>query len=223
MTDPATVLQQCETLMLDMDGTLLDLAFDNHVWLEVVPAEYARQNDLSEDEARAMLYAKMQSLKGELDWYCLDYWSEQLDLDIVNLHRDLNHRIGYLPGAERFLQRVAAHDIRLLLVTNSHRTTLALKTEVTGVVRFFDAIYTSHDLGHAKEEQAFWQVLQEAEDFDLERTLFVDDNVAVLASARTFGISKLLAISKPATDEPQRDISEFPSVAGVREIAVSQA
>ncbi len=222
MTNPATILEQCDTLMLDMDGTLLDLAFDNYVWLEVVPLEFARQNDMSEDEARELLTAKMRSLQGQLDWYCLDYWSELLDLDIVNLHRDANHRIDYLPGARQFLEQVVAHDIRLLLVTNSHRGTLDLKTEVTGVVKFFDEIYTSHDLGHPKEDQPFWQLLQEAEDFDLRRTLLVDDNISVLASARTFGLSNLLAISKPASDAPVREISDFASIEGVAEIAVRQ-
>jgi len=220
MTDPGTILAQCDTLMLDMDGTLLDLAFDNHVWLEVVPVEYARQNDLSEKQARAILYAKMRSLQGQLDWYCLDYWSELLDLDIVNLHRGVNHRIDYLPGAQQFLEQVVAHDIRLLMVTNSHRGTLELKSEVTGVVEFFDAIYTSHDLGHPKEDQPFWQRLQEAEAFEPERTLFVDDNISVLASARTFGLDNLLAVTKPASDAPVREISDFATVEGVSEIAV---
>lgn len=220
MTDPATVLDSCDTLMLDMDGTLLDLAFDNYIWLEVVPFEFARRHDLSVNESRRLLRARMRSLQGRLDWYCLDYWSELLDLDIVGLHRAANHRIVYLPGARQFLEQVAAHGVRLLLVTNSHRGTLDLKTEATGVADFFDQVYTSHDLGHPKEDQLFWQLLQEAEDFDPARTLFVDDNTSVLASARKFGFTNLLAVSKPASDRPGREISEFAAVAGVADIAV---
>jgi len=34
-TDPQTALERCETLMLDMDGTILDLAFDNYIWLNL--------------------------------------------------------------------------------------------------------------------------------------------------------------------------------------------
>ena len=213
--NPAKALSKCETLMLDMDGTLLDLAYDNYMWLEHIPAEFARQNDVSEEIARERLRKKFRSLEGKLSWYCLDHWSEELDLDIAALHRDENNRIGFLPGARQFLETVAGHDLRLLLVTNSHQETLAIKTEVTGVAEFFDGIYTSHDLGHAKEDQPFWHALQEAEGFDKETTLFVDDNVVVLESAKDFGVGMLLHITRPDTGRPARMDDRFSAIEGV--------
>lgn len=211
-TDLNKLLQDCDTLMLDMDGTLLDLAFDNYVWTQLVPQEYARERSITEDQAREQLYRTMREMEGKLDWYCLDFWSELLDLDIVALHRGMNHRIGYLPGAEDFLEQVSAMDLRLLLVTNSHRDTLEIKDEVTDVKRFFDAIYTSHDLGHPKEDQPFWESLRSREGFDPERTMFVDDNLTVLASARRFGIRNLVAVAQPETAGPVREVSDYRSV-----------
>ena len=201
--------------MLDMDGTLLDLAYDNYMWLEHIPAEYARQNSLSETQARELLAAKFRNEEGKLQWYCLDHWSEVLDLDVKELHRRENERIGYLPGAKDFLESVLQHEVRLLLVTNSHLDTLAIKTEVTGITDFFDAIYTSHELGHAKEDQPFWHALHEAEGFDRETTLFIDDNPLVLESARTFGISMLLNITRPDTQRPPRENRGFPTIESV--------
>ena len=201
--------------MLDMDGTLLDLAYDNYMWLEHIPAEYARQNAMGEAEAREMLSSKFRSLEGKLQWYCLDHWSEVLDLDVKELHRNENNRIDYLPGAKEFLESVLQHEVRLLLVTNSHLDTLEIKTEVTGISSFFDAIYTSHELGHAKEDQPFWHALHEAEGFDRETTLFIDDNPAVLESARTFGISKLLNITRPDTRHPPRENPDFTTIESV--------
>ena len=201
--------------MLDMDGTLLDLAYDNYMWLEHIPAEYARQNSLGAAEARDLLAEKFRSLEGKLQWYCLDHWSEVLDLDVKELHRRENERIGYLPGAKDFLESVLQHEVRLLLVTNSHLDTLAIKTEVTGITDFFDAIYTSHELGHAKEDQPFWQALHEAEGFDRETTLFIDDNLLVLESARTFGISMLLNITRPDSGAPVRERHNFPAIESV--------
>lgn len=201
--------------MLDMDGTLLDLAYDNYMWLEHIPAEYARRNSMGEDKARDMLMAKFHSMEGKLEWYCLDHWSEVLDLDVKELHRRENDRIDYLPGAREFLQAVHQHEIRLLLVTNSHSDTLAIKTEVTGITDFFDAIYTSHDLGHAKEDQPFWHALHQAEAFDPDTTLFIDDNTAVLESAHTFGIGMLLNITRPDTRRPPREQRGFPIIESV--------
>ncbi len=212
------MLDRCETLMLDMDGTLLDLAFDNYMWLHHVPERYADRHSIPLDQARAELYARFRQLRGTLDWYCLDHWSDTLGLDILGLHRDENHRIGYLPGAEDFLADVRQRDIRVLLVTNSHEDTLTVKDEVTGVRDHFDRVYTSHEFGHPKEDQPFWQALRVEEGFDPSTTLFVDDNHDVLESAANFGIEMLVAVTRPDTSEPARDSRHYAGVEAVAEL-----
>ena len=213
--DPKTMLAECETLMLDMDGTVLDLAYDNYVWKELVPEHYAKATGITVDDARSRLFAKYRAIQGDIQWYCLDHWSERLGLDVLGLHRDVNHRIDYLPGAQGFLQTLREHHVRVLLVTNSHPDTLALKHEVTGLVEYFDAIYSSHQFGFAKERQEFWHALAEEEDFRAESTLFVDDNRTVLQSADTYGFEMLVEISHPDTSEPVRETA----YAGVRGVA----
>ena len=141
--DVHELLASCDTLMLDMDGTLLDLAYDNYMWMEHIPSEYARKHEVSEEHARDHLYAAFERIEGKLNWYCLDHWSDELDLDVVALHREENGRIGFLPGARNFLQTVADHHVRVLLVTNSHQHTLDIKAEVTGIVDYFDGVHLS--------------------------------------------------------------------------------
>lgn len=201
--------------MLDMDGTVLDLAFDNYVWKELVPEQYALRLGISVNDARVFLFARYRSVEGKLDWYCLDHWSKQLGLDMLAIHRDANERIGYLPGARQFLEIISKRNIRLLLVTNSHRGTLAVKSEVTGIADYFDHVYSSHDIGHAKEDRHFWQALQDAESFDAERTLFIDDTVTVLRSAHRFGVKKLLSVTRPDTSAPVQQNDEFTGVEGL--------
>jgi putative hydrolase of the HAD superfamily len=36
-----------DTVLLDMDGTLLDLRFDNWFWQELIPSRYAAAHGLS--------------------------------------------------------------------------------------------------------------------------------------------------------------------------------
>ena len=212
------MLNECETLMLDMDGTVLDLAYDNYVWKELVPEHYAEAKGISIEVARSRLYAKYQAIQGDIQWYCLDHWSERLGLDVLELHRGVNHRIDYLPGAKDFLHAVREHHVRVLLVTNSHPDTLALKDEVTGLAEYFDAIYTSHQFGYAKERQEFWHALQEAEGFRMESTLFVDDNQTVLKSADTYGLEMLVEINHPDTSEPVRENTVYTGVMGVADL-----
>ena len=40
-----------ETIMFDMDGTLLDLHFDNFFWLKMVPQCYAKIKGITNKEA----------------------------------------------------------------------------------------------------------------------------------------------------------------------------
>jgi putative hydrolase of the HAD superfamily len=212
------MLNLCETLMLDMDGTVLDLAYDNYVWKELVPARYAETRGMSVEDARSRLFAKYQAIQGDIEWYCLDHWSERLGLDVLELHRDVNDRIVYLPGARDFLKAMHENDVRVLLVTNSHPDTLALKDEVTGLAGFFDAIYTSHEFGYAKERQEFWYALQEEEGFLRESTLFVDDNRTVLESADTYGVEMLVEIEQPDSSEPRKNGSAYAGVGGVADL-----
>lgn len=214
-SNPRLSLEHIDTLMLDMDGTLLDLAFDNYMWKELIPAEYARCHGLAPEFARQELFERYRRLVGKLDWYCLDHWSQALGIDVLALHRRMHTRIGWLPGAREFLEAVAGFDLRLLLVSNSHPDTLALKTEVTGIAGYFDGVYLSHELGHAKEEEPFWQALRRREAFDPARTVFVDDTVTVLKSARRFGIRHLRAITRPDTTGPARKQEDFTGIEGV--------
>ena len=216
--DPQTALEQCETLMLDMDGTILDLAFDNYIWKDLVPRRYAAANGLSFDAARDLLFEKYAAVQGDLEWYCLDHWNDRLGIDVVKIHHDVTHRIGYLPGALDFLRAVHAQDVRVLLVTNSHPDTLDLKDAVTGLAEYFDGLHSSHTYGHAKESQFFWEALQEEVGFDAETTLFVDDSQPVLRSAAEYGVGMLVTVTRPDTTEPPRRGSDFRGVEGVKDL-----
>jgi len=212
------ILNKCDTLMLDMDGTILDLAYDSFIWLDLVPKEYARKLGISLDDASAKLYKYFISLQGTLEWYSVDHWSNLLDIDILKLHQTERARIQYLPGAENFLNEIKTHDIRVLLVTNSHSDTLKLKSEMTELDKYFDQMYVSHDFGAPKESQLFWKNLSGTEKFDIKRTLFVDDTEVVLDSARQYGIDFLVQITNPDSKQKSQVAENYLGMTGVIEL-----
>lgn len=216
--NPKSAFRQTKTLMLDMDGTLLDLAYDNYMWMEHIPRHYAIDNGITHEDACNILKSKFVHARGDLRWYCLDHWSEDLGLDIIKLHHDNSHRIGFLPGALEFLQHVHELDMRVLMVTNSHRGTLQLKDAITGLGDYFDGVHSSHDYGFAKENQAFWSALQDDVGFECDSTLFIDDSPYVLRSAQTYGIGSLLKITQPDTRMPPKNPKEFHGIKGVAEL-----
>jgi len=207
-----------DTLLLDLDGTLLDLAFDNHFWMEIVPATYGRKHGLSTQQALDTIRPLMASVEHTLPWYCLDHWARTLDLDLSTLKMEHAGRIGWLPGARDFLLRQRAYGRRLVLATNSHPETLRIKDAQTGVTGLLDAAYSSHRFGAPKEDPRFWAAFRQEVNFDPARTAFVDDSIIVLRAARAAGIAHLIAVSHPDRSQPPRVHSEFPTVTAVAEL-----
>src|SRR3990170_1517786 len=116
-----------ESVFLDMDGTLLDLHFDNHFWREYVPQRFAERHGLDIEAAKADLFPRFRAVEGTMDWYCVDYWSRELNLDIAVLKQELHHLISVHPYVVEFLDAIRGHGKRVVLVTNAHRKSLALK------------------------------------------------------------------------------------------------
>jgi putative hydrolase of the HAD superfamily len=208
--------EKIETVLLDMDGTLLDLNFDNHFWKEFVPLRYAGQHNLSLEEAKRYLEPLFKSMEGKLEWYCLDYWSRELQLDIAGLKAEISGLIAVLPHVVEFLEKLKASPRRVLLVTNAHRGSLDLKMEKTCLLPFFDAIVCSHDYGVPKERAAFWKHLQSRHPFEKQRSLLIDDSLAVLRSARQFGIGHLIAVARPDSRQGLRSTGDFPAIQDFR-------
>ena len=208
-TTPALELpwNRIDTVLLDMDGTLLDLHFDYHFWMHFVPERYAAQQGLGLPQASQIIRDKIHSQVGTLNWYCLDYWQAQLGLPIAELKHELKHMIAEHPEVIRFLASLQALGKQVVMVTNAHRDSLAIKLEETEIGPYFDEMFSSHDFGLPKESPQLWPQLRAKAAFNPQRTLLIDDNLSALRSARAYGIAHCLCAThvSPALDpvDPQ--------------------
>lgn len=205
-------LSEVGSVFLDMDGTLLDLHFDNFFWLEHLPIRYGERHGLTADAALERLHPRFKAVEGTLAWYSLEYWSRELDMDILTMKREVEHLIRVLPHAEEFLRKVRGMGKRLVLVTNAHAPVLGLKMERTRLDAYFDRIVSSHDLGAPKETPDFWQRLQEVEPFDPGATLLADDSLPVLRAARDYGLKHIVAMRRPDSRRPAREMEDFVAI-----------
>jgi len=204
-----------DTVLLDMDGTLLDLHFDTYFWREHLPRRYAEKHGLCVEKARQRLYPDFAAREGTMNWYCVDYWSRELDVDIALLKEEVAHLIAVHPHVIDFLGFLRKTGKRRVLVTNAHHKSLALKMKHTRLGEHLDRIICAHDLGLPKENSAFWKRLQRAMPFDPATTLLVDDNPRVLDSAARHGIAHLLAVTRPDSRQPVKKTDRFASVTGL--------
>jgi len=205
-------------VLLDMDGTLLDLHFDNHFWQDVIPQRYAADRGLDIPTTKRILTPIFRRNEGSLNWYCLDFWTRELNIDVATLKREVAHLIAVHPHVIEFLDALRAAGKRSLLVTNAHPKSLALKLERTRLGAHLDAIVSAHAIGFPKEEPAFWEQLRRRQTFAAVNTLLIDDNLAVLRAAREYGIHYLLAVHRPDTRRPPRETAEFTALRDFRDI-----
>lgn len=206
MSYPVRIPAHIDTLLLDLDGTLLDLAFDTHFWLEVVPEYYGRLRGLTAQQALEQeIQPRLRSAEGTLNWYSLDYWSQALELDLRVIKSAHDERIAWLPGAQDFLRRQRAAGRRLVLATNSALETLQIKDRKVGIAPFLDGMFSSEQFGAPKEYAEFWLRLRNTVDYDPRRTAFIDDNPKVLDAARAAGIALVIAVTDPDSSRPARE------------------
>ena len=198
-----------DEILLDLDGTLLDLNFDLHFWLEYLPIIYSEKHKIRIEDAKNTLLKMLDAEIGTLNWYCLDFWRNKLDLDIVQLKRNVSHLIQVHPNVDEFLTQAKLINKKIYLVTNAHRKTIKLKMQATKIEHYFDDIISSHDFGFAKQEQHFWHELTRNIGLIKERAIFFDDSKDVLHAARKFNIGQIIAISKPSSKLDAKEVSGF--------------
>jgi len=179
-------------ILLDMDGTLLDKYFDDYFWEHLVPEKYAEKHNITFGKAKEELLSKYKKHEGTLNWTDIDFWSGELDLDIPALKEQIKHLIEVHPHVEDFLRMLKKHKKKVFMVTNAHYKVLDIKLKKTEIGKYFDKCITSFEMGYPKERIEFWEKTEKMLRFDKEKTLFIDDTVEILRTAKNFGIKYLL-------------------------------
>jgi HAD superfamily hydrolase (TIGR01509 family) len=209
---------QIETVLLDMDGTLLDLHFDNFFWQEHLPTRFAEIKSIDPHLARGQIQAQTRSIQGTLNWYSTDYWSHLLGVDIVQLKHEVSHKVALRPYCVDFLEALRKAGKDVVMVTNAHHDSLNLKMAKTGISEKFDRLITVHEFSLPKEDPDCWHEVYKRHPFDNDKTLLIDDNLKALKSALDFGIANILAVHKPDSMAPAMDVQGYPAIHSFQDI-----
>lgn len=205
-----------DTVLLDMDGTLLDLAFDRFFWLEHVPETLSTQRGIPAAQARLIIEEKYQAVADTLNWYCLDYWSQALQLDIHAMTWEQRHRVSIRADTLPFLQALRRAGKRTILLTNAHPWNLDVKLKQTALAPHLDLWLSTHTFGYPKEDQRLWQAVEQHTGFDASRTLFIDDSEIILDAAKSWGIGWCLGVSNPDSGRPEQHFQRHCAISDYR-------
>ena len=205
-------------VLLDMDGTLLDKYFDDYFWEHLVPEKYAEKHCMTFGRAKEELMKKYKHHEGTLNWTDIDFWSNELNLDIPALKEQIRHLIEVHPHVEDFLRQLKRHRKKVFLATNAHFKVLDLKMKKTNLGIHFDKCITSFEMGAPKEDPAFWRRAEKELGFDKEKALFIDDTEEILKTAKQFGIRYILYKTRANSKIAPKESAEFPTVHDFKEL-----
>jgi putative hydrolase of the HAD superfamily len=152
------------------------------------------------------------SVEGQLAWTDLHYWSDRVGIDVVAMHKELDHMIGFLPGAEAFLQELRTRGKRITVVTNAHQAGVAVKSAKTGLSRYVDRIVDAFEVGYLKMRSEYWPACRRLLKFDPVRSLYIDDDESCLHAARQYGIGSIIHSAKSSSQLPAVYSTNFASV-----------
>lgn len=203
---------QIDTVLLDMDGTLLDLNYDNHFWFTHLPKRYAEIHGGDIDQVRMNLHRQIMAKKGSQLWYDLTFWSDELGVDISALKRETQHLVQTLPYTHHFLDKMQAMGKELYIVTNAHIDGVEIKLGQVDIARYFKRIVVAFEYNQPKEAAEFWPLLQADLGYDPARTLFVDDNADVLQAAINARIGEVVGLRCPDTTGTRNEMLSIQAV-----------
>lgn len=206
------------TILLDMDGTILDKYYDDFFWEMYVPKKYSEKNNINFEEAQKILFAMYKAEEETLNWTDINFWSKKTGLDIPKLKREIDHLITPHPDSEEFLKTINSNGNKVYLVTNAHNWVMELKLNKTGFYKYFHSCFTSFDIGYPKESLNFWEVLFERTNIDPEKTLFIDDTEQILHSAKNSGIKFPVLRAISSSKKKPKESKHFLTIKSFREL-----
>ncbi len=222
MSEPSRTvpaLADVTTMLLDMDGTLLDLRFDNHFWVDHLPKRFHHIHGGDEQEVMRHVEQTLMAAEGSMAWYCVDHWADHFEVDIMSLKDEVKHLVRYRDGSLEFLRRLQSiTGLHTVIVTDAHPKVLDMKHDITGLLDLVDAVVCSHDFGVPKRDPVFWQQLAGHINFKPETTVMIDDSHHVLDTARNFGIGFPLIVSKPDSGRDREPHPDFVPVNNLDEL-----
>jgi putative hydrolase of the HAD superfamily len=184
------IFKDIECLLIDMDGVILDNAYDNDFWQNQIPEVIADNKGIAFDDAKRLAIQIFNYKKNTRDWYDVDYWSNMLSIDIEAQKRSEKSfsRISLYDGVIDTLS-VLKNKTKTILITNAHRKTLNIKLEKYNLTPYFDEMVCAHELSYVKEDIQLWYMLRSKYRLDYEKTLLVEDTINNINVGLSAGIS----------------------------------
>jgi putative hydrolase of the HAD superfamily len=206
-------LNSTTAILSDLDGVILDLAYDKKFWELWLPEQVTRQTNKSIEEAKAEIMTEIDIQRGTLNFYDLNYWDDLLNVDCMQIFQEKEERCSYLAGSYEALQRLSTLKNPKYILTNGDPRIQEYKAETQNFLEFFDSIFYSMHVGYPKESKEFWALARHNLNLEFEDAIFIDDDLKVVTAAAKAGIKQVAWITPGKNRILQNRVETFASLA----------
>ena len=206
-------LNSTTAILSDLDGVILDLAYDKKFWELWLPEQVTRQTNKSIEEAKAEIMTEIDIQRGTLNFYDLNYWDDLLNVDCMQIFQEKEERCSYLAGSYEALQRLSTLKNPKYILTNGDPRIQEYKAETQNFLEFFDSIFYSMHAGYPKESKEFWALARHNLNLEFEDAIFIDDDLKVVSAAAKAGIKQVAWITPGKNRILQNGVETFASLA----------
>ena len=201
-------------ISFDLDDTLSDSTFDNLIWETEIPKAFAKEKNISFEEAHKFVSAEYKNLWGKAkgDWRDASFWLKHFGLKttwedlLIDLHKEIKH----FEDVDEVLTELSK-KFTLVIVSNAERKFIDAKIKCSNLGRFFKKIYSaSSDFDKKKKDaEVFNKVLLDFKIKPEEMVHIGDEEEYDVKVPKSLGILAFLLCRTGDKPADFKDLHEF--------------
>ncbi|MBN2101974.1 MAG: HAD family hydrolase [Candidatus Aenigmarchaeota archaeon] len=187
-----------KVISFDLDSTLIDGTFDRILWDDAIPSLYAKEKDVSLDEAKMFVfseYYKAEHQEKIHEWADITYWLKRLGIREKINTSEIEKFIKVYDDANTALSSLKKKH-RLILSTLNSKETLEIKMKASGLSKYFDKTYCDDITGGKSvskmDENLFLYIIEEEGVKPSEIVHIGDNPITDVSIPSTLGIRCIL-------------------------------
>lgn len=197
-------MEKIKYAIFDADGTLMD---SMHIW-DTLDSAFLMMRGIEPKESRIFRkYGYFNAIKYFLENYDLNMSPEEIRADIMKILEYYYNNVALAKdGVREFLQVLKDNGVRCVVATATDRYLMEPALERNGLLQFFDAVFSTKEIGVSKQEP---DIYNKAKDFlGADENVFIFEDAAYAIDTAKRAGYKVIAVEDYSAEDEREHIKE---------------